>query len=102
MPKMTSSLPMRKVLENIIIDEVTTHSASKVKKIDTSAPMEIGMAAGADGEQKAKVDGTEERVPVGAYKSTPSTAAKAKKERIVLEGVSGPRPEANKKEKARG
>ena len=28
-----------------------THSASKVKKIDTSAPMEIGMAAGTDGEE---------------------------------------------------
>ena len=25
------------------------HSAPKVKKIDTSAPMEIGMAAGTDG-----------------------------------------------------
>ena len=29
-------------LEIIIIDKVTTHSLSKVKKIDTSAPMEIG------------------------------------------------------------
>ena len=43
-------------LENIIIiiDKFTTHSASKVKKNDTSAPMEIGMAAGADGEETFK------------------------------------------------
>ena len=49
-----TSLPheeLRIVLENIIIDKVTTHPASKVKKLDTSAPMEIGMAAGADGEE---------------------------------------------------
>ena len=67
-------------LESIIIDKVTTHSP-KVKKIDTSAPMDIGMAAGADGKEafeegwnlqckqctrEAKVDGTEERVPLGA------------------------------------
>ena len=38
-------------LENIIMDKVTTHSATKGKNIDTSAPMEIGMAAGADGEE---------------------------------------------------
>ena len=38
-------------LENITIDKVTAHSTSKVKKIDTSAPMEIGMAAGTDGEE---------------------------------------------------
>ena len=38
-------------LENIIIDKVTTHSAPKVKKNDTSALMEIGMATGADGEE---------------------------------------------------
>ena len=31
-------------LENIIIDKVTTHSVSKVKKMATSAPMEIGIA----------------------------------------------------------
>ena len=37
-------------LEIIIIDKVTTLSASKGKKIDTSAPMEIGMAAGTDGD----------------------------------------------------
>ena len=68
-------------LDNIITDKVTTHSASKVKKIDTSAPMQIGLAAGTDGEetfeewygknlnlqckqctreQEAKEDGTEE------------------------------------------
>ena len=33
-------------LENIIIDKVTTHLSSKVKKIDTCAPIEIGMADG--------------------------------------------------------
>ena len=38
-------------LESIIIDKVTTLSVSKVKKIDTSAPMEIGMAVGIDGEE---------------------------------------------------
>ena len=35
----------RIALQNIIMDKVTTHSVSKVKKIDTSALMEIGMAA---------------------------------------------------------
>ena len=44
-------------------------------------------------EHEAKVDGTEERVPVGANRST-STAAKAKKERIMLEWDSAPRSEA--------
>ena len=38
-------------LENVVIDKVTRHSASKVKKTDTSAPMDIGMAAGTDGEE---------------------------------------------------
>ena len=38
-------------LENIIIDKVTRHSVSKVKKFYTSASREIGMAAGADGEE---------------------------------------------------
>ena len=38
-------------LENIIIEMLTTHSVSKVKKIDTSAPKEIGMVAGTDGEE---------------------------------------------------
>ena len=33
------------------MDMVTTHSVSKVNKIDRSAPMEIGMAAGTDGEE---------------------------------------------------
>ena len=71
-------------LENVIIDKVTRHSVSKVKKTDTSAPMDIGMAAGTDGEeafeegcgkhlilqckqctreQEPKVDGVEERGP---------------------------------------
>ena len=44
------------------------------------------------------MDGTEERVPVGVYRNT-STAARVKKERIVLERDSGPRPEARKEEK---
>ena len=114
-----TTLPYEELLiaqENIIVDKVTTHSASKVKKIDTSAPMEIGMASGTDGEetfeegrgrhlnlqcrqctreQEPNVDGTEDRVPVGAYRNT-STAAKMKKERIVLERDCGPRPEATK------
>ena len=38
-------------LGKIIKDKVTTHSVSKVNQIDTSAPMEIGMAAGTDGEE---------------------------------------------------
>ena len=38
-------------LEDIIIDKVTTHSVSKVKKIDTRAPVEIGMAAGTEDEE---------------------------------------------------
>ena len=78
-------------LENVIIDKVTRHSASKVKKTDTSAPMDIGMAAGTDGEeafeegygkhlilqckqctreQEPKVDGVEERVPVAVHNRT--------------------------------
>ena len=48
--------------------------------------------------QEAKVDGTEERVQVGVYRST-STATKVNKERIVLERDSGRRPEARKEEK---
>ena len=44
----TCSLPWRK---NIIIDKVTSHTLSQVKKIDTSSPMEIGMAAGTGGEE---------------------------------------------------
>ena len=49
-----TTLPHEKLLialANIIVDKVTTLSASKVKKIDTSAPMEIGMAAGTDGDE---------------------------------------------------
>ena len=33
------------------MDKVTTHSASKVKNIDKSAPQDIGMAAGTDAEE---------------------------------------------------
>ena len=33
------------------MDKVTTHSAPKVKKMDTTAPTEIGMVAGTDGEE---------------------------------------------------
>ena len=46
------------------------------------------------------MDGTEERVPVGAYRST-STLAKVKKERTVRESDSGPRPEARKEERCK-
>ena len=71
--------------------------SSKVKKIDTSAPIMIGIAAGTDGEesirkmvrksirtrsagseQEPKVDGTEDRVPAGANRST-SNSGKAEK-----------------------
>ena len=51
-------------------------------------------------EQEPKVDGTEERHPVGVYRNT-STAARVKKERIVLERGSGPRPEARKEDKGK-
>ena len=37
-------------LENIIIDKVATVPTARNKEIDTSAPMEIGMAAKDDGE----------------------------------------------------
>ena len=37
-------------LENIIVDKVSTIPSSKSRKNDTSAPMEIGMAAKEDGE----------------------------------------------------
>ena len=50
--------------------------------------------------REAKVDGTEERVPLGAYRSTAS-AAKVKKERIVLERGSGPRSEARMEERGK-
>ena len=59
-------------LDNIIIDKVTTRSASKVKKIDTSAPQDIGMAAGTDGE-KAFEEGygkASELAVQAAYKGT--------------------------------
>ena len=58
------------------------------------------LAVQATKEQEAKVDGTEHRVPDGAYRST-STAAKVTKERIVLERDCGPRPEARKEEKGK-
>ena len=78
-------------LENVIIDKVTRHSVSKVNKTDTSAPMDIGMVAGTDGEeafeegygkhlilqckqctkeQELKVDGVEERVRVAVHNRT--------------------------------
>ena len=41
-------------LENIIIDKVSTVSTSKSRKHDTSAPMEIGMAAKEDGESSSQ------------------------------------------------
>ena len=83
-------------MENIIIDKVTTQSASMVKKIDTSAPMEMGMAAGTDEEGYGKTselavqavckgigakggwNEVKERVPTGVYRNT-STAAKGEK-----------------------
>ena len=47
-------------LENIIIDKVATVPAVRSKKQDTSAPMEIGMAAREDGES-ASQEGKEEK-----------------------------------------
>ena len=51
-------------------------------------------------EQEPKVEGKEEGVPAGVCRNT-STAARVKKERIVLERDSGPRPEARKEKKGR-
>ena len=103
-------------LENIL-DKVTTHSVSKVKKIDTNAPVEIGMAAGIDGEE-AFEEGYGQTSKLAVYSGTgakggwnggkgPSRSVQKhfnsgkgeKKERIVLEWDSGPKPEARKEEK---
>ena len=46
------------------------------------------------------MDGVEERLPVGSFRST-SSAERVKKERIVLESDSGPRPEARKEDKGK-
>ena len=51
-------------------------------------------------EQEPKGDGTEERVLVGVYRNA-STKTKVKKERIVLQRESGPRPEGRKEEKGK-
>ena len=37
-------------LENTILDKVAVVPTARIRKIDTSAPMEIGMAAKDDGE----------------------------------------------------
>ena len=39
------------VLENIIVDKVSTVPSGKNRRNDTSAPMEVGMAAKEDGEK---------------------------------------------------
>ena len=57
-------------LENIIVDNVTGHSVFKVKKLDTSAPMEIGMAAGTDGEEAFEEGKTSEIAVQAVYKGT--------------------------------
>ena len=57
-------------LENIIIGKVTTVPTAQNKKIDTSAPMEIGMAAKDDG-GKLREEGDRRIVdlaPQGVYK----------------------------------
>ena len=46
-----TTLPYEELLIALTVDKVTTQSASKVKKVDTSAPMEFAMAAGTDGEE---------------------------------------------------
>ena len=100
-------------LDNIVIDEVATHSVSKVKKIDTSAPMEIGMAEKGSKkgtekrlnlqckqcarEHEPKMDGMEE----GPQLECTSIVAKVKKERIVLERDSGPKTGGRKGGKGR-
>ena len=40
--------------ENIIVDKVVTVPTARSKKHDTSAPMEIGMAAKEDGENASQ------------------------------------------------
>ena len=59
-------------LENIIIGKVTTHSASKVKTIQTNAQVEIGVAAATDGEEAFEEgDGKTSELAVQAvYKGT--------------------------------
>ena len=100
---------MKIALENIIIGNVTTHSASKVKRIDTSSPMEISMAAGTDGD-KAFEEGTEKHLNSQRSQrwmewrrgsQLERTVERVKKERIGLERDSGPRPEARKEEKGK-
>ena len=107
-------------LENFIKVKVTTHSASKVKKIDTSAPMEIGMAAGTDGEEafeeghgkatelavQASVQGHRRqrwmewwKGPNGAYRNTSTAARVKKRSESCWKSNSRPRPEARKEEK---
>ena len=44
-------------LENIVIGEVATALTSRIRKIDTSAPMEIGMAAKGDGAHLREEEG---------------------------------------------
>ena len=73
--------------------------ARKCSKKGTEKPLNL-QCRQCTREQEPKVDGTEERVPVGVYGKT-STAARVKKERIVLERDSGPRPEARKGEKGK-
>ena len=47
-------------------------------------------------EEEAKVDGMVERVTAGVYRKYFNSGKGKKKERIVLERASGPRPEARK------
>ena len=59
-------------LENSIMDKVTTLSVPKVQKIDTSKPMEIGMAAGTDGKEtfEERYGKTSELAVHAVYKGT--------------------------------
>ena len=54
-------------LENIIVDKVSTIPSSKSRKNDTSAPMEIGMAAKEDGESVSQ-EGDQQAVYKGTGK----------------------------------
>ena len=49
-------------LENIIIDKVATVPAARNRKVDTSAPMEIGMAAKDDGANICEKEGDQRMV----------------------------------------
>ena len=73
-------------LENIIVDKVSTVPSSKNRRNDTSAPMEIGMAAKEDGEsasqegdQRIMENGDSAKVKIGMRRETGHIAAWCRK-----------------------